>query len=343
MSQVFIERFNHPDELFHQIAAALAWINAKATIPEGARVFIKPNLTWKRPTPGVTVTPAFLRALIENLIQITPNIIIGESEGGQACFQAEDAFESHGLYELARQYGIKVVNLSKGKHETVAAPVAGKMVSVRLPSLLLHEVDVFITVPVPKIHAMTGVSIGFKNQWGCLGDKMRVTQHPYFNSAILALNKLLKPKLCICDGTFFLDHTGPLMGEAVPMNLVMAGNDVGATSRAVCEIMQVDPMSIAHHRLALKEGMFPNSLAEVIFNRSPRDFVDRKFRLRRSSINYIHLAAFKNVALNKLFYDSPLADALHQLLWFIRKNPRIMRFLYGKHGPGEANRGGREV
>lgn len=340
MSRVFIERFT-PENLPALLKSALEWVNAAQLITGDARVFIKPNLTWRVPTPGVTVTPAFLRALTETLLPLTPNITIGESEGGQACFQAEDAFATHGLYDLAAEYGIRVLNLSKGKHETARILINGKLVSVQVPSLLLHEVDVFITVPVPKVHAQTGVSIGFKNQWGCLGDKMRVTQHPHFNSAILALNKLFKPKLCICDGTFFLDHTGPLIGEAVPMNLVIAGDDVGATSMAVCEIMQIDPMSIAHHRMARKEGMFPESLREIIFNRPPQDFVDRKFRLRRSFINYIHLAAFKNVTVNKLFYDSSFADALHELLWFMRKHPLISRFLYGKHGPGEANRGGR--
>ena len=342
MSRVFIERFT-PENLPALMKSALEWVNAAQLITGDARVFIKPNLTWRQPTPGVTVTPAFLRALTETLLPLTPNITFGESEGGQACFQAEDAFASHGLYDLAEEYGIRVLNLSREEHETARVQINDKLVSVQVPSRLLHEVDVFITVPVPKVHAMTGVSIGFKNQWGCLGDKMRVNLHPHFNTAILALNKLLKPKLCICDGTFFLDHTGPLMGEAVPMNLVIAGDDVGATSSAVCEIMQIDPLSIAHQRLALKEGMFPKSRQEITFNRPPGDFADRKFHLRRSFINYIHLAAFNNVALNKLFYDSALADALHEFLWFIRKQPLVMRFLYGKHGPGDANRGGRVV
>jgi uncharacterized protein (DUF362 family) len=341
VSRVFIGQLEPPEELRQNISEALNWVGVDKIIRSGARVFIKPNLTWKRPTPGVTVTPAFLRALVETLLPLTPNIIIGESEGGQACFQAEDAFASHGLYDLEREYGIKIINLSREKHEIAQTPVNGKMVSVQVPSFLLHEVDVFITVPVPKVHAMTGVSIGFKNQWGCLGDKMRVNQHPYFDATVLALNKLFKPKLCICDGTFFLDGTGPLIGEAVPKNLIIVGDDVGATSMAVCEIMQIDPFSIAHHRLAFKEGMFPESFQGITLNRPPRDFATRRFHLHRSPLSYIHLATFKNVTLNKIFYDSVFADALHEFLWFIRKNPLIKRFLYGKFGPGEANRGGR--
>lgn len=341
MHRVYAERFYGPEQLDDLIGEALTWINASALIRPGSRVFIKPNLTWHAPTPGVTVTPAFLRALVVRLLSLTPHILVGESEGGQACFRAEEAFESHGLYDLEREHGIRVVNLSRERHEKATRVVAGRSVSVHLPSLLLHEVDVFITVPVPKVHAMTGVSLGFKNQWGCLGDEMRVTQHPQFDSAIVAINKILRPRLCIFDGTYFLDHTGPMMGEPVPMNLVIAGDDIGAASWACCEIMQIDPMSISHHRLAHQEGLFPHSLDEIEFNRPPREFAQRKFRLQRAVINYIHLAAFNNALLNRLFYNSMFADALHEALWFVRRNALVRRCLYGKHGPGEANRGGR--
>lgn len=342
MSRVFIGQFGSQC-LNYILTEALGWIGADAIIKPGARVFIKPNLTWRVPTLGVTVTPSFLRALVEVLLPITSNITIGESEGGQSCFRAEDAFENHGLYALEREYGIRIVNLSKCRHAVVNAIVNRKPVTVELPSLLLHEVDVFITVPVPKIHAMTGVSLGFKNQWGCLGDKMRVTQHPHFDSAVIAINKLLKPRLCIFDGSYFLDHTGPMMGEAIPMNLIVAGDDVGAASLACCEIMQIDPMSISHHRVARNEGIFPRSVEEIQFNRTPRQFAHRKFRLRRATINYIHLAAFRNGLINRAFYNSVFADGLHEFLWLIRRNALVKRFLYGQHGTGEANRGGREA
>ena len=86
--------------------------------------------------------------------------------------------------------------------------------------------------------------------------------------------------------------------------------------------------------------MFPASLEDIEFNRQPSEFAERRFRLRRSSINYFHLAAFHNTLINRLFYDSALADALHEVLWFIRRNPLVRRLLYGKYGPGEAKRGG---
>ena len=339
MHRVFIDRFD-AESLNRSVAQALAWIGADHVITPTTRLFVKPNLTWREPTPGVTVNPEFLRSLIENLLLLTPHITVGESEGGQACFRAEEAFESHGLYALATEYGIRIVNLSRERHETVTVLVGGKSVSLVLPQTLLHDVDVFITVPVPKMHALTVASLGFKNQWGCLGDKMRVTQHPYFDRAIVAIHKVLKTRFCICDGTHFLDYTGPLMGEPVPMNLIIAGDDVGAASLACCAVMKIDPMRIPHHRTALKDGLFPHSLDAIEFSRHPREFAGRQFRLKRSSINYIHLAAFRSAWMNRLFYDSACADLLHEFLWFIGRSPLVSRLLYGKYGPGKARRGG---
>src|SRR5262249_23344651 len=292
MSRVFVERFE-PESLQQRIRESLAWIGAPRVITRGTRVFIKPNLTWRVPTPGVTVSPVFLQKLVENLLPLTDRITIGESEGGQACFYAEDAFEQHGVYDLATTYGVRVVNLSHEPQVDVSTAVLGKPISVALPRLLLREVDVFITVPVPKMHALTVASLGFKNQWGCLGGNMRVTRHPQFDRTILAINRLVKTRFCIFDGTHFLDHTGPLMGEAVPMNLIVAGDDVGAASLACCRIMRLDPMSVPHHRLARRDGMFPESLDGVRCNRDPEEFAGRRFGVESLSVNHLHLGGFR--------------------------------------------------
>jgi len=78
---------------------------------------------------------------------------------------------------------------------------------VEPPVLLLREVDVFITLPVAKVHAMTGVSLGFKNQWGCQPTTMRLRNHPQFAHKILLINRLVRPRLALFDGTWFLDRT----------------------------------------------------------------------------------------------------------------------------------------
>ena len=335
MLKVFVEQVSS-DTLSQKIGHALEWVDWKELIPSSARVFLKPNLTWSRPMPGVTTTPELIEAVVQAIKSHTSHIIIGESDGGYHSFDAEEALESHGLYDIAKRYGVQVINLSDLPSEEASATVGGDRVTVELPSLLLRDVDVFITLPVPKVHVMTRVSLAFKNQWGCIPKTMRLRNHPQFVEKIIAINKLLKPRIAIFDGTYFLDRTGPMIGDPVRMNLLVAANDIGAGSLACCRIMNIDPWKVKHFTLARQEGMFPNSLDEVVLNQPIESFCHHQFRLERTLINWIALAAFNSDALTQLLYDSAFADPIHRVLYAVRKHRLIGRLLYGEIGPPAA-------
>lgn len=332
MAAVFIAKIDSKP-IHETVLDALAWVGWKTIIPPQVRIFVKPNLTWPSHLPGVTTSPEVLEGIILALKTRSSNIIIGESDGGYHSFQAEEAFTGHGLYELAKRYGIELVNLSRLKSERVEMTVGSKRFQLELPSLLLHEIDVFITVPVPKVHAMTGVSLAFKNQWGCLPNIMRLREHPEFNEKIVAINKLLRPRIAIYDGTYFLDRNGPMAGEPVRMDLLIASNDIGAGDYVCCQIMNIDPTKIKHLTVAHKEGMLPPSLEEITLNDDITNFNKRKFRLERTLLNWIALMAFNSHWGTKLFYDSPLAKPLHKILYTMRRNPVIRRLLYKDFEP----------
>jgi uncharacterized protein (DUF362 family) len=262
-------------------------------------------------------------------------ITIGESDGGYNGYRAEEAFQGHGLYALAKRYGVNVVNLSRLPSEVVSGSLDGHAVDVRLPSMLLKGVDVFVSIAVPKIHAMTGVSLGFKNQWGCIPDAMRIRFHPDFARKVLFIHKCLNPRLMLFDGQWFLDRTGPLVGDPIKMDLVIASDDVGAASLACCEIMGISPCSVQHLALARRLGLLPGSLSEIEFSRAVEEFKTHRFELRRSLVNVIALFAFHNRALNSLLYDSKVADWAHACLYRLRRSEGVARLLYGRVGPPE--------
>ena len=165
---------------------------------------------------------------------------------------------------------------------------------------------------------------------------MRLRNHPEFTRKILAINKLLSPRLALFDGTYFLDKTGPMVGEPVRKDLLIASNDVGAGDLVCCEIMGVDPRGIRHLQLAREIGLMPHSLSEVDLSQPLDPFKTHRFHLRRSPINYIALAAFHSHIGTKLFYDSPASSPLHRLLYAVRSNKLIGRLLYGPTGPPTA-------
>jgi len=329
IKRVYISKFDKASALREKTLQALEWIEWSKIVQPEARVFIKPNLTVASYQPGVTVSPEMIEAIVSILRTRTSNIVVGESDGGYHCFGAEEAFEGHNVYNIADKHGAKVVNLCKTASEDVEVEIFSKKVQVKLPSILLHETDVFITIPVPKVHAMTGVSLAFKNQWGCIPDIMRLRNHPKFNEKIVAINKILNPQIVIFDGTYFLDRNGPQVGDPVRMDLIIASNDIGAGSFTCCKIMNFDMGKVKHFAVAQKMGMFPSSLDELILNDNIDKFSSRTFRLEKTLLNRMASIAFNSRLGTRLVYDSLCGNALHHVLYAIRKNRVIKRLLYG--------------
>ena len=306
-----------------KLAAAMQFVGWDRIVASQDRVFIKPNFTYPTYKPGVTTSPAIIEAAIQLLKTRTSNITIVESDGGGRIWTAGEAFRGHGLDDIAAKYGISLMNLSEHPSESAESIVAKRNVRVVLPSVLLHDCDVFITMPVPKVHTMTRVSLEFKNQWGCQPDVKRIRNHPDFDHKVLAINKLLKLRMAIFDGTYFLNRTGPMEGDAIKKDLIIVSNDIGAGSLVCCEIMRIDPWTVSHFRLARKEGMFPESLAQVELNCNLEPFKGEPFRLERTWLNWLALAAFRSHIGTKLVYDSVFADPIHKLLYLIRGRPEI--------------------
>jgi uncharacterized protein (DUF362 family) len=166
---------------------------------------------------------------------------------------------------------------------------------------------------------MTGLSLGFKNQWGCIPDVKRLKHHPQFSRKVIAINKVLRTRLAIFDGTYFLDRSGPMEGNAVRQDLLVVG-EVGAATRVCCDLMSVDPWTVPHLRLAMREGMMPATLKKVALNREIAEF-RRPFRLHRSPLNWLTLAVFHNQFATNLLYNSGFAAPVHELLYLLRGRP----------------------
>ncbi len=332
MSSVHIQKLAAGGVDQQAVLRAFQWLEWEKIVPQNARVFIKPNLTWPQHLPGVTTTPQAIEAVVAALKQRTGRISVGESDGGYHAYKAEEAFAGHNLYSLQEKYGIQVVNLSDLPSETVVVEIARKKVSVSLPKLLLHETDVFITMPVPKMHVMTGVSLAFKNQWGCLPSPLRLREHPEFDHKILAINHLLNPRLAILDGTYFLNGAGPMTGDAIRKDLLIIGDDAGAASLATCAIMGIDPRTIRHLRLAQKINMMPSNLDQVRTNEEIGQYHGERFFMKRAFLDYISLLGFRSHFFTRLFWLSSTAGPLHKLLFSVRRIPLVEHFLYGKAG-----------
>ena len=324
-ARVYVDRFDaSPGALRARVHEALGFVQAGRFLSADSRVFVKPNFTYPFYKPGVTTSPAVIEAVVEFLKEWTSRVTIVESDGGSNAWKAQEAFDGHGIPDLCRRYGVAYANLTALPRERAETEIGGRSVGIELASPMLHESDLFITLPVPKVHVMTGVSLAFKNQWGCIPDVKRLKNHPDLPYKVLAINKLLRTRIVLFDGTYFLDRTGPMDGDAIEMNLIVASDDPGTGSLACCEIMGLDPGTVSHKRLAMRIGMIPRTLEDAVLHKPLAEFQTRRFRLERTALNRISLTAFRSRFLTWLVWNSVWAKPIHELLYVFRGRPKDM-------------------
>jgi uncharacterized protein (DUF362 family) len=302
------------------IQEGLAFIRFGEMIHPQARIFIKPNLTFPEYRPGVMTNPAAIEAAIQALKDYSPNIIIGDSDsGGYNRFSMSKVYEQTGIYDFASRYGVQIVNLSNLTRKSINFEYQNKAFQLDLPALLVEDIDILITMPVPKVHGNTTVSLTFKNQWGCIPEnKDRLRLHPYFKHVILEVNKAIKSKVAIIDGLYGLTENGPMRGKPIQTNWLMVTEGIGTGARLCCEIMGFPLSSVPHLRYAEENHWIPSRDA-IQLNQDLAPFVKEKFSLRRKFTDYPGLLAFNHAWIAHLAYFSPLSDILHRLLYLVRE------------------------
>jgi len=320
MFRVYISKCKERAGIEQELCNGLKWIGLVEFITAASRVFIKPNFTYPYYKEGVTTSPIMIEALVKVLKEFTSNIIIGESDGGYYSWKAEDAFKGHNIDKILEKYDIKSMNLSKVERTYLSIDKNGKTYKIPFPKLLKEEIDVFITMPVPKVHCMTGVSLAMKNQWGLIPDTMRLSFHHIFNEAILEINKNLPKTFVVADGQFFLDNTGPMYGTPLRKDLIITSNDIGSFEMVVCEIMEIDIENIPHLRWAREKRFLPTSLEEIELN-CQLDGLRYKSIMNRNLRNKIVYRCFKSELLTRLLYTSHFGKMIHKLFYKIRGAP----------------------
>ena len=292
-------------------------------LPENARVAVKPNLTFPRWKEGVTTSPEVLERVVEALVARGNRVYVVESDGGYGAWKCEQAFEGHGIYEMCKRHGAEAVNLTKSEWTSIEVGKGRRRIDLPFPKMLLDSIDAFITMPVPKVHCMTGVSLAMKNQWGVVPDTLRLNYHYRFTESILEINRRLPFASVIADGTYFLDDNGPMEGKPIRRDLVIAADTIGEFDRYLCEMMSVDPAKIIHLRHAMGAGFVPRNLDEIEFDREQLERLRYEARLRRTPRNWMVLTFFHSKHLTRLIYTSAFGRLLHHAFYAVVGKPTL--------------------
>jgi uncharacterized protein (DUF362 family) len=303
--------------LRNRLENGLEFIGWDKHINKNSTAFIKPNFTFPSYKPGVTTTPEVLRAILEVLKNRAGRIIVGESDGGNNSFKADEAFQGHNMYQICQESSAELINLSKLPSTIVKEEICGKTVEVELPRLLLEEIDCFISVPVLKVHVMTTVTLSLKNSWGCVPDTMRCLQHQDIDYKLTLIAKHLKPSIIIVDGTYALDRHGPMYGNALKTDLLLVSDNTVAADAMGARLMGFDPRRIKHIAIAEKTGLGSTGLDDLTVNAEWQRHV-KHFTVKRTLVDSASRLLFCSDALARLVMQSPLTPLIYQIARLLR-------------------------
>ncbi len=269
------------------------------------KVLIKPNLcTNKTPETGATTDPRIVRAIIELIKPITSDISIVESN--VAGVDAELVWNLCGYFDLAQETGVKLVNLSKNPTTTRNG--------YPLPTLLFEDY-VLVNVPKIKTNEITTITCGLKNVFGLIANRHRAKYHKTIDKVIVDLNKMFRSRLTVVDGLMGMEGNGPVAGDPVEMNLVLAGADVVAVDAVVSTIIGVNPTEVSHIVKSVEANLGTADMSQIVTKGQDIGKVKRRFKLP-SSVPRMRRLKYRLMEHSEMF---GIRQAVSVLSWWRRR------------------------
>jgi len=213
----------------------------------GRKVVVKPNLIMNSPYP-VTTSAETVEALVK-YFKPGNEIIIAEGSGHGGT---HNVYRDQGYFELAKRYGVKLVDLNVDRYEVLENP--GAVVLKRFEFPLTLKGAYLISAAVLKQHSSCRVTLSLKNMLGATIDQNKGRFHGIgLADSIVDINRYKRPDLAVIDGRLSLDSE--LGGRSERVGVMIFSQDPVAADAVGAEILGVEPSRVKHIQLAQAAGL----------------------------------------------------------------------------------------
>lgn len=230
-------------------------------VDKNTSIVLKPNLVVARPPEeGATTHPNIIETTIIHLQSLGyRNITIAES--AWVGDSTDRAFKVHGYYEMAKRYGIKLLDVKDDQY--VEINKSGVPIQF---SKTVYECGFLINFPVLKGHCQTTMTCALKNLKGCISDRSKRQFHTMgLNKPIAVLNSVRCAELVIVD-SLNGDLDFEEGGNPVQTNRMFAGRDSVLVDTFGADLMGFEVRHIPYISLAesLTVGSTDISKANIV-------------------------------------------------------------------------------
>ncbi len=226
----------------------------EAFIRRGDRVLVKVNAAFASPPSlGATTHPEVLAAVADLCLKAGASQVLVTDN---PINNPDSCFNISGLENAARTAGARIIIPRTSLFAPVSLP-GGKLIrNWPVMAGVFQGVTKVIVVSPVKDHRRAGASMTLKNFYGFLGGRRNVF-HQDINGIITELSQLLKPTLCVLDGTVSMVTNGPTGGSLSDLKdtgtMVISTDPVAADAVGV-ELLGRTLADVPYIRMAEKAG-----------------------------------------------------------------------------------------
>jgi len=223
----------------------------------GEHVLVKPNVCNAKNPGGMVLTDfRVIKAVLDLVREEGCEATVVESDN--IAGTAESRVKGSGLMTLLDEWDVPFMNLSHGDYEE--HQVAGA--TLRIPRAVL-DADYLVNLPKLKTCAHTLLTLGVKNLYGVFQQAQKSRYHRNLGAILPYIAKTVRCDLVIVDGLTCMEGNGPIVGNPVCLDIVVAGRNVVAVDSICSRIMGYDPSDVPHIAEAGRQGVGPTGLEEI--------------------------------------------------------------------------------
>ena len=239
-----------------------------AVVSPGQSVFVKVNgLIPAAPEKAVTTHPEVVRAVVEQIMTVTPRVTIGDSPGGvYNKTMLKRVYEKCGFAAVAEETGATLNSDFSVRQKKV--PEAKTMKSFTLCGAMI-EADRLVSVSKFKTHLQMNITGAIKNMFGVVPGLTKFNYHSKYTTdedfADLMVDVVLAagPSFHVIDAVEAMDGNGPRAGDIKKMEIVAAGRDAFALDRLMMDLAGIPPGANKPLGAAIRRGLISGDLREL--------------------------------------------------------------------------------
>jgi len=238
--------------MFEQGVKALGGM--ESFIQKGDRVLVKVNAAFATPASlGATTHPDLLAAVAGLCFQAgAAQVLVTDNP----INNPDSCFEITGLAAAARATGARIIAPRPALFVPVSLPGGKLLQNWPVMAGVFQGVTRVMVVSPVKDHQRAGASMTLKNFYGFLGGRRNVF-HQDINGIITELALLLKPTLCVLDGTVSMVTNGPTGGSLSDLkdtNTMVISSDPVAADAVGVELLGRSLADVPYLRMAEAAG-----------------------------------------------------------------------------------------